>query len=46
MELFYKGNAVKLLSHHNMFLLADVDQKTIRQSPDQTKKLPRHILNG
>ncbi|CAH8390906.1 unnamed protein product [Eruca vesicaria subsp. sativa] len=32
MELFSKGNAVKLMSHHNMFLLADEDQKTIRQS--------------
>ncbi|KAJ0253251.1 DUF569 domain-containing protein [Hirschfeldia incana] len=39
MELFSKGNAVKLLSHHNMFLLADEDQKTIRQSSKRYSRL-------
>lgn len=39
MELFSKGNAVKLLSHHNMFLLADEDQKTIRQSRKRCSRL-------
>ncbi|KAG5378972.1 hypothetical protein IGI04_026814 [Brassica rapa subsp. trilocularis] len=39
MELFSKGNAVKLLSHHNMFLLADEDQKTIRQSRQRCTRL-------
>ncbi|KAF8049575.1 hypothetical protein N665_2177s0003 [Sinapis alba] len=39
MELFSKGNAVKLLSHHNMFLLADEDQKTIRQSRKRYSRL-------
>ncbi|KAJ4889720.1 Uncharacterized protein Rs2_29468 [Raphanus sativus] len=39
MELFSKGKAVKLLSHHNMFLLADEDQKTIRQSRNRYSRL-------
>ncbi|KAL0699959.1 hypothetical protein Bca4012_056081 [Brassica carinata] len=39
MELFPHGNAVKLLSHHNMFLLADEDQKTIRQSRKRYSRL-------
>lgn len=32
MELFTKGNAVKLRSHLDKFLVADDDQETIRQS--------------
>ncbi|KAF2550433.1 hypothetical protein F2Q68_00035245 [Brassica cretica] len=39
MELFSKANAVKLLGHHGMFLFADDDLKTIRQSPKGYSRL-------
>ncbi|KAH7836328.1 hypothetical protein Vadar_034732 [Vaccinium darrowii] len=44
MEFFTKTKAVKLRSHHNKYLVADDDKKTVRQSRNGSTRKARWIV--
>ncbi|XP_047309725.1 uncharacterized protein LOC124913158 [Impatiens glandulifera] len=44
MEFFTKARAIKLRSHNNKYLVADDDQKTIRQSRNSSSTKSRWII--